>query len=85
MGLYRQCLLRRKNVEQRVWIPMEFANPGKHVKIRPGSKKSGCLVGSAGAWEDGWLVIEAFGSKTQEDLDNQRSAQRELADKLKDH
>jgi hypothetical protein len=54
---------------------MEFAKPGRVVKIRASPEE----------WDNGWVVVEAFGSLSQAQLNNQRSAQKELAGKLEGH
>lgn len=90
MAGYRQCLLERKNVQQRVWIPSEYAVEGRYLKIRAGAKQIGnggvVEVEPAGEWEDGWKVQEA-GKVTvsQDHLNNQRAARKELAGKLEGH
>ncbi len=43
--MYHQCHLRRGNDKQVTWVPAEFAEKGKILRVK-----------EKGKWEDGWKV-----------------------------
>jgi hypothetical protein len=49
-SLYKQVKMQKANIEAYAWIPVEFARPGKIIKIK-----------TTGEWDDGWEVIDAPG------------------------
>lgn len=55
MTKYKQCLLRKDNVEYRAFIPSKFAVVGKTVKVR-----------TEGSWNNGWKVVESSPTELDE-------------------
>jgi hypothetical protein len=57
---YAQCALKKINSHHMAWIPTQFANIGKFIKIKQDD----------GSWDDGWEVIGVSeGIKTSEEAD----------------
>jgi len=52
MTYYRQCVLCRNTERQVAWIPEQFANQDKYLRIRD---------------EDGWKVVEVGSHRQSED------------------
>jgi hypothetical protein len=44
---YRQCALKKRDSHHMAWIPTQFANVGKFIKIKQDD----------GSWDDGWEVM----------------------------
>ena len=69
-----QCRLRRVNgVETTSWLPKWYAVKGKFLKLKT----------DAGEWENGWEVVDTFGTMTSDEV-RERSQdykhQREASD-----
>lgn len=63
-GQMKQCLLQQGELRIIAWIPAKFAIPNKYVQLK----------GDGGFWSDGWLVVEAWGTRFSESevRENQR-------------
>lgn len=48
---YKQCRLKRQNTIMTSWIPAKFAKKGGYLKLKVD-----------GVWQDGWQIIEVYGS-----------------------
>lgn len=75
---YTQCKLGRKvnngTVTSTAWIPSTLAVKGKNLEIKAGDD-----------WQMGWKVLEVFGTKNKEYLDEQRKAYKSFHDVLETH
>ena len=70
---HTQCKLRRLDAEQVTWLPTKFARKGKFVKLKSDD----------GTWQDGWEVVEVWGTRPSEEvLEHERDylKQREASD-----
>lgn len=56
---YTQCKLRKDNTYQTSWIPSNFAQVGKVVKLRDEE---------TGIWTDGWIVEATYSSRTWKEV-----------------
>jgi hypothetical protein len=58
---YVQCSLKKQNTHHMAWIPEQFANIGKFIKIKKDDD----------TWEDGWEVMgKSDGVKTASDAND---------------
>ena len=58
MKTYTQCKIVKDDAFQVAWIPSEYAIVEKVIKIKVD-----------GLWDDGWMVIDAFGTKSKEHIE----------------
>lgn len=60
MAKFKQCVLKKGNVQTTSWIPDKYAKQGKYVKLKENGK-----------WDDGWKVMEVGEmAKEEEDVIN---------------
>jgi hypothetical protein len=50
---YRQCLLRKGDLSQMTWLPEQFAEVGRYVKLRNRDPR---ITDPEQEWSDGWRV-----------------------------
>jgi hypothetical protein len=60
---YRFCRLRKGTLQQRTWIPEEYAVAGRTLKIRDAALGHDDLFHEQ-EWDDGW-VVDTVGTKRQ--------------------
>jgi len=64
--IYRQCKLVKENTYDIAWIPSQFAKVGKNLSLKINEE-----------WQEGWKVVEVYsGSRTHDEMDLQRDAQK---------
>lgn len=68
--LYCQCLLRKRSGNVSIldvsWIPVEFGIEGKCLKFWRDDIKN--EWGIDGNWDNGWVVIKVYGTRSEEDI-----------------
>lgn len=61
MDFHTQCVLQRKtdngNLTQMSWIPAQFAQEGRVVRLKEN-----------GAWTDGWVVIKTYSTRPSDEV-----------------
>jgi hypothetical protein len=62
---YTQCALKKRDSHHMAWIPTQFANIGKFIKIKQDD----------GSWDDGWEVIGDGGGLTRSAKDADEGSQ----------
>jgi len=53
--MFRQCVLKRDEVEQTTWLPEAFAFVGRVLRLRK-RVGNGCVVDYT-EWDNGWMVV----------------------------
>ena len=66
---YTQCTLRKDNRYQTSWLPSKFAKVARVLKLRRPD----------GTWENGWIVVAAYGTTTGEKLEAVNRAVRKMS------
>ena len=61
---YQQCLLVKGSRAMVTWIPTQFAEKGKHLKLCR-DQTTGCIEAYT-EWEDGWMVLTNYGKQIDE-------------------
>ena len=62
MNTHMHCVLQRNGSTQVSWIPSEFAQEGRYLKLKEN-----------GQWTDGWKVVKAYPSVIDSEIIAARS------------
>lgn len=86
--LYKQCKLTRPGpnggeITYIAYIPAKFARKGRNILIEMGTVSNGCMVDTSNTYYVEWKVTETYSTKTTDQLDEQRKAQKRWNEVIK--